>query len=314
MAMLWIIYYHVSNRLQVLDANTIFSMLFSSNLKIWVAVVVLLLMPLNWALESLKWKMVADTISPVTYKSAFTAVLGGIAAGFLLPNRVGEFAGKALMFPLRFFWQGIILSIFTSLAQLFITIIVGLFALWYFAPLASHYLQIGLQWTFLVIAIAGCLGLLFVYFNFQSISLIFRKSKRIFKVLNTLSGISFKLKIKILLMSLLRYFVFTIQNVLMLYMVGVDLPIIDLIFLISLMYFIMAAVPTFFITELPTRSSVMILLFIAYFELGNVGLPYALEMRLLLVASVVWLINIILPSIPGVYFLTSMSVLRKEKK
>lgn len=304
----------MSNRLQVFDANTIFSMLFASNLKIWMGVVVLMLMPLNWALESLKWKMVAETISPVSYKSAFSAVLAGIAAGFLLPNRVGEFAGKALMFPLRFFWQGTILAIFTSLAQLFTTIIVGLIALWFFAPLASQYLQIGLQWPFLAIAIAGCLGLLFVYFNLQSISLIFRKSKRIFRVLNTLSGISFALKIKILLLSLLRYFVFTSQNVLMLYMVGIDLSIVDLIFLISLMYLIMAAIPTFFITELPTRSSVMILLFIAYFELGNVGLPYALEMRLLLVASVVWLINIILPSIPGVYFLTRMSVLRREKK
>lgn len=312
--MLWVVFFKVHGRLQVFDANIVFSILFDSNLNIFLVFVVVMLMPLNWALESLKWKMVSNTIYPVSFATSFSAVLAGITAGFFLPNRVGEFAGKALMFPLRFFWKGTLLAVFTSIAQLFVTIGLGFIALWYFAPLVSQYLQIGLKWPFFVVAIAACAGLMFVYLNIQSVSLIFRKMSRLHRVLNTLSAISTWLKAKVLLVSLLRYLVFTLQNLLLLIIVDVELPLFDLFFLVSLMYFIMAAIPTFFITELPTRSSVMIFLFLAYYELSGTELPFAIEIRLLLAASVVWLINIVVPAIPGIYFLTRMSVLRKESK
>ncbi|PKP03209.1 MAG: hypothetical protein CVU11_09165 [Bacteroidetes bacterium HGW-Bacteroidetes-6] len=311
-ALLWLIYYKVSERLGMFDFRIVVSLLFNSSMKVFIAILFLFLMPLNWALEAWKWKLASSTVERIGFSKAYIAVLAGITAGFFLPNRVGEFAGKALIFPLRLFWKGTVVAMFTSLAQLFVTIGLGFVALWHFAPIASAYFQIGAQRLFLVLALVGFSALLLVYFNIQSIAIIFRKLPRLHRVMSTLTAISFSLKTKILVVSIFRYFVFTIQNILLLIMVEVELPVIDMFFLISLMFFILAAIPTIFITELPTRGSVMVFLFLMYFDVGGIVVPFAVEMKLLLAASIVWLVNIIVPSVPGIFFLTRMSVFRKE--
>src|SRR5688572_15786848 len=58
--------------------------------KMWLLLVVLLL-PVNWFLETAKWKKLVSVSEPITWKEAWSAVLAGLAIGSATPNRVGEF-------------------------------------------------------------------------------------------------------------------------------------------------------------------------------------------------------------------------------
>ncbi|MEX2590199.1 MAG: hypothetical protein WD334_08335, partial [Chitinophagales bacterium] len=56
----------------------------------------LFLMPVNWILESLKWKMLMQRIEPLTFTNSFRSVLSGVTFTMFTPNRIGEYAGRFL--------------------------------------------------------------------------------------------------------------------------------------------------------------------------------------------------------------------------
>jgi hypothetical protein len=48
------------------------------------------LIVVNWGIEALKWKLLVSTVRPVSFLSAYKAVLSGVSFSVALPNRVGE--------------------------------------------------------------------------------------------------------------------------------------------------------------------------------------------------------------------------------
>ena len=58
---------------------------------------VLLLMPVNWMLEGLKWKLAAGQQVKLSFGNAMRGVLAGVTIGTATPNRIGEFAGRIFM-------------------------------------------------------------------------------------------------------------------------------------------------------------------------------------------------------------------------
>ncbi|GLU53598.1 lysylphosphatidylglycerol synthase domain-containing protein [Dyadobacter frigoris] len=56
--------------------------------------IILLLVPVNWALESLKWQRLARKAVPVTFLEAFRGTLTGLAIGVAAPAQLGDTIGR----------------------------------------------------------------------------------------------------------------------------------------------------------------------------------------------------------------------------
>ncbi|HCB62104.1 MAG TPA: hypothetical protein DHV29_02465 [Bacteroidales bacterium] len=312
-AVLMLIYYMVKDRLTKLDLAYSASLLFESARSITLFLLVIFLMPVNLLCEALKWKIVSGSLSKITLAKAYSGILAGITAGLFLPNRVGEFAGKSLSLPVSQFWKGSVLAVFTSLAQLMMTLIFGFTAIIYFGPQLNAYFGINLALLPSAISVTGILLLLFVFFNIQTVAVFFKRWKKLHDIVSVLKTAGSSTKVLILAISSVRYMVFAIQNLLLLTLFEVNVPLVDSFFLIALMYFILSAVPTFILTDFPARSSVMIILFLSWFGISGQVVPYALEAKIILASFLIWFINLIVPALPGLYFFNKLSVLRKKE-
>mgnify|MGYP001205368905 CR=1 FL=1 len=306
--------YLIHDRLQSIDIGYSLSILFESGRSVVLLVLVFFLMPLNLFCEAFKWKTLADSIERISIMRAFSGILAGITAGLLLPNRVGEFAGKALSLSLSHFWKGSVLAILTSMAQLMITLIMGFLAIIYFGPQLNYFFGIRISVLPVAISVAGIALLLFLFFNIQAVALLFKRWEKLHTIVAVLSTSGFSIKLLILFVSALRYMVFAGQNLLLLALFEVNIPWVDSFFLIALMYFTLSAIPTFVLTDFPARSSVMLLLFIAWFDISGLTIPYALEAKIIVTSFLIWFINLIIPAIPGLFFLNRFSVLRKANR
>ncbi|MFI5204605.1 MAG: hypothetical protein ACHQF2_08935, partial [Flavobacteriales bacterium] len=52
----------------------------------------------NWWLESIKWKIMINRITPCSFSKAAQSVLMGCSFGFITPNRIGDYAGRTIPF------------------------------------------------------------------------------------------------------------------------------------------------------------------------------------------------------------------------
>ena len=57
---------------------------------------VLLLMPVNLSLESLRWKYILDQDERVSFRNALQGVLAGLAFGLVTPRAIGDYAGRLM--------------------------------------------------------------------------------------------------------------------------------------------------------------------------------------------------------------------------
>jgi len=314
LAVLFLIWIKIRDRVADIDFGVAGTLLFGSIQTLSMLLLVFLLMPVNLLCEALKWKTVCQPLYPVSLGRAYSGILSGITAGLLLPNRVGEFAGKALVLPLNTFWKASALAVFTSMTQLLVTLLFGFSAFFYWGNDLAYFLDIswiGLPW---LIAGLSMLVLLGIFFSVHKLGNLFIRWPRIYKIMMVFDDIHFAMKIQLLSLSILRYFVFASQNLLLLFVFDVPVPLSDAFFLITLMYFIMTALPTIVLTDLPVRGSVMLLLFISWFNWQQLQIPPQLEVKIILVSLLIWLFNLVLPAIPGLYFLNKYSLLRKEEK
>src|SRR5215203_3240268 len=62
--------------------------------KILYLVFAVLLIPVNWGIEALKWQLSVRHIYPIRFHQAFKAVLSGVSFSVTMPNRVGEYLGR----------------------------------------------------------------------------------------------------------------------------------------------------------------------------------------------------------------------------
>jgi hypothetical protein len=102
--------------------------------------------------------------------------------------------------------------------------------------------------------------------------------------------------------SIARYFVFTTQFFILLQLFDVSIAYTDAFILIATMLFVISVIPTIAITEIGVRSSVALFLF---------GLVSSNTIGILSATFLLWVINLLLPSLIGVIFIFSLKFFRK---
>lgn len=277
---------------------------------------VLCLMVANWAIETTKWKYLIKKIEKVPFLKAFGAVLSGVTVSVFTPNRIGEYAGRVFILEKADRWKGVLITILGSFSQLLATVIFGSISLIIFFKdytidyFENVYLFYGISFLIVLLIIL----LVFLFFNITIITSIFnRKSKKFNKIKRYISIYRHYSKKElgfVLLMSILRYFIFITQFYVLLNLFDIKMPYLATFFIMSLVYLVMAAIPTITLTELGIRGSATLYFFSMYYEkIGN--LTNSMEIGIVSVATLLWLINIAVPAIFGALLVFRLKIFRK---
>lgn len=263
--------------------------------KMWVC---FLLMPVNWAIEARKWYILVHREQPFTFKRAFQSVLSGISLSLTTPNRIGEFGGRILHLDPATRLKGVALTLYSSIAQLLITLLIGLPVLYFLSSdiLEGYHVEQETEkwfWICYILTVLATLALGFFYFRFDRLIACTSRIpflQKYFPVGDTSLTLPFQLRFSVLGYSMLRYLVFTAQYVLLWQALGADIGIIEGVMGIALVFFLMSIVPTIALVELGMRGKLAIGV-MALFSINHVAI--------LTGTVVIWLLNLILPALVG---------------
>lgn len=272
------------------------------------ALAALLLVPLNWALEAWKWWRLARLLEPVSYGRSFRAVLTGLTLGFVTPNRVGDYAGRLLELKNR--RPEALGAVFLGrYCQLIITLLAGSLGVLYFVGryLGGEYplVAAGLGLTALV---GNALLLLPLYRSHLLLAAVlqWRPLRRLQRYTSNLPHYPASVLTQVLLLSGLRYAVFTAQFGLLLWAYGATAPLGAALAAIAGTFLLKSLVPSLnALTDVGARELSATHLF------GLLGLPV---LPVLSASLSLWVLNIALPSAAGLLFVLRLKVLRRNKK
>lgn len=255
----------------------------------WVSALLMLVFALlfavNWFVEAFKWKLVSNHISQnqLSVKSSIKSVFRGVSLGFLTPYRLGEVAGRAIGRKDR--KEAVTAFTYTSIAQTTATMIFGLLGISYlFASLIGNSV---LVFTSLITLV---LGLTVGYMFFPKLA--GRLVLWLFRC--EINSIDRTVLLQALGLSLFRHVVFTMQFLVLLMILGASFSYLDAYMAISGGYLISSVLPSFSITEIGNRVAAMIIVFQEFID----TLQYVPEVTVL-----IYLINVGIPALAGVYFL-----------
>lgn len=280
-------FYHRFNELKF-DFDAVKKSFDVSNLG-WLLVAFFLLF-LNWGIEAYKWLIAVNPVQNISFSKAFIGVMMGVAVSTLFPNRTGEFVGKILVLDKVNRWKGIFSSMFTGLTQLLITLIFGFLCI-YFIEVKYDESYV----SYLKIAIVFFVMLAVFLFAFKTFFLGFMNylPEKWLNFLVFLKQYSGWVILRLILLSAWRYVVFSFQLFVLFRFLGANIPILDFFLFSSSSFLLTTIIPTTSISEWFIRSNVGIIFF------GSLMIS---DEKIILAYTILWLINILIPSLIGFYF------------
>ncbi len=278
--------------------------------KIFYLAFAVLLVFANWGLEALKWKLLVSSVRPITFFTAYKAVLSGVSFSIALPNRVGEYIGRMMYQPEGGRLKTISLSIAGSVAQLLATLFFGIFGLIFLKKeLLMAYPQSVIWFQFVLYGLVFILGALALfYFNVSAVVSFFSRwlqSHRYLYLVESLQKFNVAFLFKIFLLSSIRYGVFLLQYLAMFYLFQVDVSATIIIIVMSVVFLALAVIPSIALLEVGFRGEVSLRL-MALFSTNSLGIG--------LTSVTIWVINLVLPALIGTLLLLNIKLLSKNGK
>jgi hypothetical protein len=247
-----------------------------------------LLLFVNWGLEWLKWRNTISIIQPnATVKNNFLAFMAGIATGLVTPNMLGNFIGRIYYYKRNFRPSIILLTMLANFSQFFASIFFGLLSLLILKD-TPWGINLGLVNSLLLFFI---IFLLVFYFRFEKWKWKFLLKNKHYNQLKELLKRDSKFRSNVLLISILRHFIFTLQFWLMFNAFEEALNF-DTFLWIWQIFLWTTLVPSLWFGKLVIRES------IALIVLGSVGFG---QVEILTSSVLIWLINLALPAIISIF-------------
>ena len=263
---------------------------------------VILMMFLNWLVEALKWRYMISKIENISIMTAYRAIFTGITVSTFTPNRIGEYGGRVFCLEKGDRIKAVFITVLCSMSQLLVTILYGSISLFILFD------EILIDKTFLSVSLLILLNLflLFSYFNISHIVNFLGKFKLINsfkKYLEVLVMYNFKDLLIAFIYSNTRYFIFSLQFIILLHVFGINISFMDAILSVMLIFFFITITPTITIAEIGVRGSVAIFV---------LGLFSSNDIAILSSTTLLWLINLIIPAIIGSFFIFSLKFFRSK--
>lgn len=269
-------------------------------------------MPLNWLLETYKWYLLLNSQMKISFTQCIKAVLGGLAFSMNTPNRLGEYVGRLIHLKEGQRITGANFSIISGLAQLLVTFVAGILALLFLRDVLIAYHPtdavsqfLTKSWILWGLVFSGML-LVFLYFYYAQFLQIVGKIipiRRVASFIATVQPTSGRLLLYILLISLVRFIIFTTQYLLIWNALGVKFEILNGFAIVSLIFLLLAIIPTIAVAELGIRGKV------ALYVAGSFS-PHWLSLTAGTI--LIWFLNLVVPATIGTFSLWNIKIYRKE--
>jgi len=245
---------------------------------------------LNWGIEVFKWRLLTRSIERVSFKKAWQSVWMGVCIGNLTPGRVGEFAGRVLFFKPAHRAKAATLHFVSGITQLVVTIVMGCVGLLCFSSMIDKKYFVSILTAEVVLLLAFSVLL----WRVNKVIAWLKTRKFLDKFDFTDLEVERVMLLKMLFLSTLRYTVFSVQFYLLLAACGVAGNMYHIIGAITITYLLLSTIPMISFIEVAIRAFVVVLLF------GGLG---SNDWKLSVAATLLWIINIVVPSVAGYVFL-----------
>lgn len=278
--------------------------------RIWLLLAVMLLMLVNWSLETIKWKLAVQRIQKIDFVTALKAVMSGVSFSVMTPNRVGEYLGRVLYMEEGKRLKAVSLTITGSISQLIVTLLMGLIALLVLKQPVMDSGMISSFWFNMIIygVLAAFLILTLLYFRLAVLVRWIDRlpvMKKYAWLLTALEDFNATVLLQLLSLSTVRFVVFIIQYYLLFRLFDVDVTWWQGWWAVSLSFLVMAVVPTIaLITDLGLRGKV---------NLQLLGLFSGNHLGISLTAISIWFINLIIPAVVGSLLILGIRKIFKSK-
>lgn len=272
---------------------------------------VILLMPVNWALEAFKWKLSVKNVQDISFLRSFKAIFSGVSFSVTTPNRIGEYLGRVIYMKEGNRLKVISLTIIGGISQLIVTLFFGLTGLFL---LKNRIIESGLSgwpaWINIVLigSVFVVLFLTVFYFKLNWLTKWIDKLPGISRfawLINELEKVDATLLLKILSISALRYLVFGLQYFLLFQFFGVEVSAWQGFWAVSVVFFIMAVIPTIALFEIVQKVYITKEIF-TIFTINTLGIG--------LVTTTIWFINLVVPAAIGSLLILGIKFFRKENE
>ena len=264
------------------------------NIQLLIAVI--LLMPLNWSLEAIKWKLLLKHSAHVTLREAMRSVLGGLSIGFATPARVGEFAGRVMFLHKGERIDGIYLSALGGIAQSIVTFLTALLMLRFYTGKADIFFS---PFSYIAFAALAFVMIAF-YISFEQVleCLHHRGLSIDSYIIDTSKTPDRNDKWLVFITSFFRYTVYVSQYYLLLRFVGINGDFFEMTAGISLILFLQSVSPLIPLTDLTVRGGIALIVFADYGAESSIGI--------FMVPVMLWAINLLIPAILGYFYILNL--------
>ncbi len=264
----------------------------------------LVLMPINWLLETIKWRQLTQSFANVTLWQSLKSILAGTTFSLLTPNRAGEYGGRLLVFPPEVRWEVVISTMVGSLSQILILISTGLGGLMIF--LLQHSQPQAIVMQFLLVF--GSIVVVLCFFCFYNIDFLVAFARRIpwlYRYKNTLRHLRLLEKYSTsqltlsLFFAFLRYLTYTFQYYCMTMFFDLGVTWQTALPSIATIYLLQTGIPLPPLVGLLARSEIA--LYIWGFSTSN-------SLAILASTFTLWVINLVIPALIGLIFVLQSNI------
>ncbi|MCR5456285.1 MAG: flippase-like domain-containing protein [Bacteroidales bacterium] len=274
-------------------------------------VLALLLVAPNWLLEAVKWRISLSPVEKVSFGVSFVGILKGITPSLFTPNRVGEAFGRPSVLQHGHRFSGGMATAYCGFSQMPVMMLMGVLSCMYFMwrEVEISHSTFLTTWWFVALGFACTIavGVLYMYPKY-TIPFVrnSEKSSGIRRKLNFFCHYTYKERLQLMFFSLIRFFVYSLQNYLTIIGLGIEINFPDGMMSVFLIYALMSFVPRPALAELGVRCSASVM----------VLKEYTMDFRLPTISSIIlWTINLLLPAIcGGVFYLIRKKERVDEKK
>ena len=275
--------------------------------KFWMVIVLVFV---NWGFEAKKWQILLRPVQQLSFFTAFKSVLSGVTLSLNTPNRMGEYGGRILYISEGKRIKAISLSIAGSISQLIITLVIGcgglLYIIYFQSSRVFPVMGMSVFWLKTLLFLSACAASLLVLFYFR-LSWIIKLVEKIpaaakyVQYISVLEEFTPKLLLRLLYLSFFRYLVFIIQYILLLQVLHVEILWITAFWIISILFLVLAIVPSFAIADLGIRGKFSTELLSLYSTnvVGIIGTTFG-----------IWFINLFIPALLGSLFILSVKIFK----
>lgn len=276
----------------------------------WNLVAVVLLMIVNWSIETWKWMIAVQRVQPVKFFTAFKAVLSGVSFSVSTPNRVGEYVGRVLYMEEGNRLKAISLTIMCSISQLIITLLMGCIGLFFLMERIKTSEIVSLLWVKVMFYGVLLVLLILTLFYFRVSWLIkwidrLPGSSRYTYLVEALEYFNATLLWRLLSLSAVRFLVFGIQYYLLFRLFGVDVNWWQSFWTVSTIFLVLAIIPTIALAELGVRGEISLKL-MGLFSANGLGIG--------LTTATAWFINLVIPAIAGSLLILSIKIFKNRNE